>query len=89
MKSANEGEIEMNNKILKSQNYQQNNATYAKNKRLYHDLFCLGKPLLTRLIRFLTNACVDTMVDYFKGNIDRSLDEVGEVMIDFLKKMKK
>ena len=23
-------------------------------------------------IRFLTNACVDTMVDYFKGNIDLS-----------------
>ena len=40
-------------------------------------------------IRFLTNACVDTMVDYFKGNIDLSLDEVGEVIIDFLNKMKK
>ena len=31
-------------------------------------------------IRFLTNACVDTMVDYFKGNIDLSLDEVGEII---------
>lgn len=40
-------------------------------------------------IRFLTNACVDTMVDYFKGNIDLSLDEVGGVIIDFLNKMKK
>ena len=40
-------------------------------------------------IRFLTNACVDTMVDYFKGNIALSLEEVGEVIIDFLNKMKK
>ena len=40
-------------------------------------------------IRFLTNACVDTMVDYFKGNIDLSLDEVGGVIMDFLNKMKK
>ena len=40
-------------------------------------------------IRFLTNACVDTMVDYFKGNIYLSLDEVGGVIIDFLNKMKK
>ena len=40
-------------------------------------------------IRFLTNACVDTMVDYFEGNIDLSLDEVGGVIIDFLNKMKK
>ena len=39
-------------------------------------------------IRFLTNACVNTMVDYFKGNIDLSLDEVGGVMIDFLKNMR-
>jgi hypothetical protein len=29
------------------------------------------------------------MVDYFKGNIDLSLDEVGGVIIDFLNKMKK
>ena len=40
-------------------------------------------------IRFLTNACVDTMVDYFKGNIDLSLDEVGGVIIDFLNNMRK
>ena len=65
MQSANKDEAEMNNKILKTQNRQQNNATYAKNKRLY------------------------TMVDYFKGNIDLSLDEVGGVIIDFLNKMKK
>ena len=40
-------------------------------------------------IRFLTNACVDTMVDYFKGNINLSLDEVGEVIMDFLHNMRK
>ena len=40
-------------------------------------------------IRFLTNACVDTMVDYFKGNIDLSLDEVGGIIIDFLNNMRK
>ena len=40
-------------------------------------------------IRFLTNACVDTMVDYFKGNIDLSLDEVGNVILKFLNNMRK
>ena len=40
-------------------------------------------------IRFLTNACVDTMGDYFKGNIALSLDEVGGVIIDFLNNMRK
>ena len=40
-------------------------------------------------IRFLTNACVDTMVDYFKGNIDLSLDEVVGVIIEFLNRVKK
>ena len=40
-------------------------------------------------IRFLTNACVDTMVDYFKGNIDLSLDEIGNIILDFLNTLKK
>ena len=35
-------------------------------------------------IRFLTNACVDTMVDYFKGNIDLPLNEVGSIILSFL-----
>jgi len=39
-------------------------------------------------IRFLTNACVDTMVDYFRGTLDLTLDEVGEVILTFLKKLK-
>lgn len=40
-------------------------------------------------IRFLTNACVDTMVDYFKGNFALSLDEVGSVIIGYLSNMKR
>lgn len=39
-------------------------------------------------IRFLTNACVDTVVDYFKDTIDLSLDEVGNVILDFLNTLK-
>ena len=38
-------------------------------------------------VRFLTNACVDTMVDYFKGVINLSLDEVCSVIIAYLKKL--
>ena len=39
-------------------------------------------------IRFLTNACVDTMVDYFKGTLGMTLDEVGELIISYLNKLK-
>ena len=39
-------------------------------------------------IRFLTNACVDTMVDYFKGTLSMTLDEVGELIISFLNRLK-
>lgn len=39
-------------------------------------------------IRLLTNACVDTMVDYFNGRIDMTLDEVGELIIGFLDRLK-
>jgi len=35
-------------------------------------------------IRFLTNACVDTMVDYFRGNINLPLNEVGSIIVSFL-----
>jgi len=35
-------------------------------------------------IRFLTNACVDTMADYFKGALGISLDETGEIILAFL-----
>lgn len=38
-------------------------------------------------IRFLTNACVDTFVDYFKGTLDIPLDNVGDVIIAILKKL--
>ena len=40
-------------------------------------------------IRFLTNACVDTMVDYFRGTLELSLDEVGEVIISMLNEYKR
>jgi len=40
-------------------------------------------------IRFLTNACVDTIVDYFKGRLELSLDEVGDVILFFITTMKK
>lgn len=39
-------------------------------------------------IRFLSNACVDIMVDYFKGNIKLTLDEVGDLIINFLNNLK-
>ena len=39
-------------------------------------------------VRLLTNACVDTMVDYFKGTLDMTLDEVGELIISFLNRLK-
>lgn len=38
-------------------------------------------------IRFLTNALVDTMVDYFRGTLDLTLDEVGEVILSLLKRL--
>ena len=41
-------------------------------------------PLKYAQIRLLTNACVDTMCDYFKGNINLTLDEVGNLLISFL-----
>ena len=40
-------------------------------------------------IRFLTNACVDTMVDYFRGTLDLTLDEVGEIIITMLNEYKR
>ena len=40
-------------------------------------------------IRFLTNACVDTMVDYFRGTLDLTLDEVGEIIISMLNEYKR
>ena len=38
-------------------------------------------------VRFLTNACVDTMVDYFKGYLTVSLEQVGEIILNILKKI--
>lgn len=39
-------------------------------------------------IRFLTNACVDTMVDYFKGFLNASLEQVGEILLGIIDKLK-
>ena len=40
-------------------------------------------------IRILTNACADTIVDYFRGILSVSLDEVGENLIDFIRRLNK
>ena len=36
-------------------------------------------------IRFLTNALIDTMADYFRGSFDTTLDQTGEVAIELLR----
>lgn len=38
-------------------------------------------------IRFFANACVDTMVDYFKGDIEMPFDELEETVMKILNKM--
>jgi AcrR family transcriptional regulator len=38
-------------------------------------------------ISFLANACVDTMVDYFRGNIDMKFDDFENVIMGILDKM--
>lgn len=40
-------------------------------------------------IRILTNACVDTVADYFRGIISASLDEVGDSLVDFINRLSK
>ena len=40
-------------------------------------------------IRILTNACADTIADYFRGILSGSLDEVGETLIDFIRRLNK
>ncbi|MGN0783627.1 MAG: TetR/AcrR family transcriptional regulator [Christensenellales bacterium] len=39
-------------------------------------------------IRFLTNACVDTVVDYFRGTFTVSLDEICNIIINFINGVK-
>ena len=39
-------------------------------------------------IRFLTNACVDTVVDYFKGFLNVSLEQVGKIILNIIDKIK-
>ena len=38
-------------------------------------------------IRILTNACADTVSDYFRGSLPVSLDEIGDILIDFLNRL--
>lgn len=38
-------------------------------------------------IRILTNACTDTIADYFRGILSVSLDEVGEIIINFTRRL--
>ena len=38
-------------------------------------------------IRFYANACVDTMVDYFKGDIDMSFDDMEKTIMALLDRM--
>lgn len=40
-------------------------------------------------IRILTNACADTVADYFRGILPVSLDEVGDILIEFIKRLAK
>ncbi|MBP3368565.1 MAG: TetR/AcrR family transcriptional regulator C-terminal domain-containing protein [Clostridia bacterium] len=39
-------------------------------------------------IHLLTNACVDTVTDYFRGMFDISLDEVGRIILDFFDRLR-
>ena len=38
-------------------------------------------------ISFISNACVDIMVDYYKGNIDMSFDELKRVIMSIIDKL--
>lgn len=38
-------------------------------------------------IRFLTNACVDTICDYYRGTLNAPFDTVGETLIKLIKRL--
>lgn len=40
-------------------------------------------------IHILTNACAETIADYFRGVLPVSLDEVGNILIDFINRLNK
>ena len=40
-------------------------------------------------VNFLINACVDTMIQYLKGDLNSSIDLVGEVIIEAIDKLRK
>ncbi len=64
---------------------------YIISKRIFsNSRFFTGsqiKAVRTVQVQFLTNACVDTMVDYFRGNIDMPFDELKRLVFEFLDKM--
>ena len=51
-------------------------------------LFAKDESIRYVQVRFLTNACVDTMVDYFKGFLNVSLEQVGEILLGIIDKLK-
>ena len=55
------------------------------NKSFFEDVKM--KPIRTVQVQFLTNACVDTMVDYFRGNIDMEFDEFKRFVLEFIDRM--
>lgn len=38
-------------------------------------------------VRFVTNSCVDIMVDYFKGDIDMTMDQLAESVLGIIDKI--
>lgn len=76
------------------------NAILSPDTRFFIDKlkFLLAKPLAAASafpfsadpakrqvqVHFFTNACVDTICDYFRGDLNASLDEVGDTIIDLL-----
>lgn len=67
-----------------------------KIKRVVSDrvLTKINSPLLSKnptfrhvQINFVANACVDTMVDYFRGNLDMTLDELETNVIQILERI--
>ena len=55
------------------------------NKSFFEDVKM--KPIRMVQVQFLTNACVDTMVDYFRGNIDMEFDDFKRFVLEFIDRM--
>lgn len=63
---------------------------------IYHRLFSRSSVLVGPQsktekylhVRFIINSCVDIMVDYFKGDIDMSLDDLAKSLLNLIDKIK-